>query len=950
MVPQNGHPQGRPQQQTQQAGFQSFQSPTSNMDSPSFLLDSPQVAKQMAALTAANQARIAQNTRMPPSSLQTPGGTSSGPYLGGINSHSYPPGSHELLSSSANGHANFQMPNNNYGLPQTPNSATNASFLDPSMSQPNPSRNQPPTSSLKQRQHGFLQGLAGLMAKKGTPLPPSLTGIPSLNYDPNNSPWSIIESSTEVGSFRLAGKDVDLFKLWGLVFQSGGGPAVNNAKGWGAFLHHFDLPEHFSEVQSSNSTEVAFMLSQYYMAILYPFEEMYKKNIQEQQKKAQLSQRQGSMPGQQFPNSMSSGRPGPGMPNIQQQGMRPTISNGLIPQAMPPSNGLTQYPQIHNQNRPSSSQNPHQISASDSHNSLVSSEIDPLAHTLDSNLLDQDIQGIKRKHDQEDRDMKRVRQKTDPPEGNSMLISMNADSTNNLQVRQASQPPPNPSTTVGPRQQPSRRKIEYVPLARDAQSFGGRDLQAIDAEWHNVVPKRPLRDINDWGVVDIECLCMSIRSRLSIELSYALTTFTVLSTMRGQTSGSGFPIYQCPDLLDDALDLMEELAFGDPEKAPSPDSAEVAPRIITNRDLVALVQDSQCRPFASLESHQGSKDPKLGPQQRPGNVVLAVVNILRNLCMVNDNVEFIANHPRLVDILLRLSVIEQSEGKPPSPASKIISLSDLLVIRRDTMNILMCIAGLINLANNSPSPTTLRMARRAFELCASYLVDPAEASPPLASVQLAGVPPNVNRRPPAQADIALEVLTRFSQVDSNRQVITKAMPQATIWLLLTSLVHRLPIVDADFLLMQREYWLGFVEKLVMAIYSLVFLAPYELKQKIKTDRTLAFKNVMLRMAQKVLSLPNHDGRTSFSVSARRAVETMKLLDKAEEFVDTSEPTMPVLSFGMGFSDGSDSGMEKGTGMLGGNREAAWEMLMMRDVLQDDILFNELDSMVRVECL
>ena len=187
-------------------------------------LDSSQVAKQMAALTAANQARISQNTRSTP--LPTPGGISSGPYLGANASHSYPPGGHDLVSN-ANPHPNFQVPNNNYGLPQVPNPVANASFPDPTISQANQSRNQASgSSSLKQRQQGFLQGLAGLMAKRNTPLPPSLTGIPYPNYDPNNTLWSIIEPSSEIGSFRLAGRDVDLFKLWGLVFQQGGGHMV----------------------------------------------------------------------------------------------------------------------------------------------------------------------------------------------------------------------------------------------------------------------------------------------------------------------------------------------------------------------------------------------------------------------------------------------------------------------------------------------------------------------------------------------------------------------------------------------------------------------------------------------------------------------------------------------------------------------------------------------------
>lgn len=200
--------------------------PSNNsFDHPPFFnnLDPSQAAKQMAALTAANHARIAANSR-PPSSMPPGGGTSSGPYLGGITPTGYSSSKHDLLPASVNGHANFQLPNN-HGVPQTPNSAVNASFLDPPMSQPSAQ-----IASLKQRQQGFLTGLANVMARRNTPLPPSLTGIPSPNYDPNTSPWSYIEPSSEIGSFRLAGQDVNLFKLWGLVMQHGGAQAVRGTQ------------------------------------------------------------------------------------------------------------------------------------------------------------------------------------------------------------------------------------------------------------------------------------------------------------------------------------------------------------------------------------------------------------------------------------------------------------------------------------------------------------------------------------------------------------------------------------------------------------------------------------------------------------------------------------------------------------------------------------------------
>lgn len=507
--------------------------------------------------------------------------------------------------------------------------------------------------------------------------------------------------------------------------------------------------------------------------------------------------------------------------------------------------------------------------------------------------------------------------------------------------------PPATTSSSRPRPQRTRRKIEYIPLAREVDTYGGRDVHAIDADWMVQMSRRPLRDINEWGVVDTEHLSMSLRSRLAIELSYALTTLTLLSTMRAQAPGSGFPISNCPDLLDDVLDLMEEVAFGGPEKNSELDFTEKSERIYTNRELVSLVYDTEARPFASLEHHQGSKELSLGPMPRPGNIIISIVAIIRNLSMISDNMEFLASFPHLADRLLRLCTIDLVDDKP-TPSSRSLSLADCLLIRRETMAILINLSGLIHLSKISLS-TALRIGRRIFELIASYLVDPSESIPPLASVQLVGINPTSNLRPPVLPDMALEVFTRFSQTDANRQLLTKAIPQAMLWQLVTNLVHRVPMIDADFLLMQREYWSSYVEKTIMGIYSLIFMSPHELRQKIKADRKLGIKNVLLRMARWVLLVPNHDGRGAFYIPARRAVEAMKLLDKAEEKVDADEP-MPALQFGMGFSDGDDHSFEKGTGLLGANRDVAWEMLMMRDVFTDEVFFNELDSLIRIECL
>ncbi len=150
---------------------------------------------------------------------------------------------------------------------------------------------------------------------------------------------------------------------------------------------------------------MAKLLRDHYLAFLNPFEQMYKKNMQDQHKKLHMSQSQGSLVEQQFAASSGLPRQNVGMPNLQQTGMRPMSSNGVTPQSMPSTNGMGQFMQMGNQQRPP-------LTSSDSHSSITPSDLDTFPQTVDTNLLDQDTQGIKRKHDSDGVDTKRVRQKT----------------------------------------------------------------------------------------------------------------------------------------------------------------------------------------------------------------------------------------------------------------------------------------------------------------------------------------------------------------------------------------------------------------------------------------------------------------------------------------------------------------------------------------------------------
>jgi SWI/SNF chromatin-remodeling complex subunit SWI1 len=247
-----------------------------------------------------------------------------------------------------------------------------------------------------------------------------------------------------------------------------------------------------------------------------------------------------------------------------------------------------------------------------------------------------------------------------------------------------------------------------------------------------------------------------------------------------------------------------------------------------------------------------------------------------------------------------------------------------------------------------PTDFTVRMSRRVFELVSSYVVDPIEAVSPSSCAEVSGLTMNSQLVPPMFADVALEVFTRLSQPDNNRRVLSQTIPQRWIWEFFVALVHRLPIVDADFHLVARETWLSYLEKLIMSMYSLCFLAPPSLKSRIKGDRSLGFTKTVARMIYKFLTNPNPEVRSCLVVCSRRAIETMRVVDGNEDAFDAPKVTSPTILFGMGYREVGEEGIEKGTGLLGGHRQLTWELLMLREIISDPVMFSELESLARVE--
>ena len=177
------------------------------------------------------------------------------------------------------------------------------------------------------------------------------------------------------------------------------------------------------------------------MAILYPFEELYKRNMPDHQRRLQMASRPpGGAPFQaQAPIPMQN-RPMQGAPGLTQPNAPPQMqrNNSMNPLTQPVGpihgsvNPSAQLPQpqatpVTPTQRPSSgSFNAHTgTPGSSTITAIPSADNVSSISQSDENVLDQDVQGIKRKMEFEEGGNKRARQKTGKSPFNPVLTVLN---------------------------------------------------------------------------------------------------------------------------------------------------------------------------------------------------------------------------------------------------------------------------------------------------------------------------------------------------------------------------------------------------------------------------------------------------------------------------------------------------------------------------------------------
>ena len=452
----------------------------------------------------------------------------------------------------------------------------------------------------------------------------------------------------------------------------------------------------------------------------------------------------------------------------------------------------------------------------------------------------------------------------------------------------------------------------------------------------------------DVGMIDLESVVMSLRSGLGNEVSYALTTLTMLSTLT--ISKGGFQIERCPELLESLIDLIEDKAF-DNEEEDGDDGGPLSsyqPRIWSRSDITRQIDDE-----TSISAARRKRRTPEGPGQEPDAVIIAILNLIRNLSLIASNAAFMTKDPRLVDTLARMAEIIENPNGSLRPASNSLELVDMLRIHSEVQQILSILAPTLDLTIQQP-----RTTRRIFTLILSPLADFDQLPRPAQG----GIQDRL--LPPSLIETTLEVFSRLAQSDRNRKVLARYIDHESIIHLFGGFLRLLPFTDNDLSVTVGsnavlEPWMGYLERTMLCIYTVVFLAPPPLKAQLRQVPGVTF--IILRVIRFYLggiryadratfASPQYD-KNAYTVLARRAFECLRLLDAVE---DSFEPVLATpLAFAppsiMAGSPAENTGGPKKEphGLLSGHFTEMVNSFLAKEGMEE-VVFAELEAMIRLQ--
>jgi hypothetical protein len=381
---------------------------------------------------------------------------------------------------------------------------------------------------------------------------------------------------------------------------------------------------------------------------------------------------------------------------------------------------------------------------------------------------------------------------------------------------------------------------------------------------------------------------MSLKSRLGSEVAFALNSLTVISnTMRlspNDPNGIPFALASCPDLLDELVDLLEETAFGN-EDTWDDDEEEVVPSktvgdgprpFLTYRDMFRLVSEDEAELASEVRSILKAAEERgdlglcpLGAIE----TVSAIMNLLRNFSISEDNAMMMAGRPRITDVLVRVAGMSlKRDGIPPTSRAPLqVSIVDAIALRKDSLETIVNFGLQIRLARHSTENVIL-----IIQLVLFFLVDVDQTEQLLLDISTCPsvAPPRENRGLfTHHADLAIAAFARIALPDANRQILSNLASHFALYELFESLVHCLPMTEAQFEYVTISSGLTYNENLAMALYNLAYFAPTALKLRLRNE--ISFVKTIYRVARRLGA--GVEPSSAFLTLIDRCIETLKIL-------------------------------------------------------------------------
>lgn len=392
--------------------------------------------------------------------------------------------------------------------------------------------------------------------------------------------------------------------------------------------------------------------------------------------------------------------------------------------------------------------------------------------------------------------------------------------------------------------------------------------------------KRP-RTAPDLGLVDIHSITMSLRCRLSAEVACALNSLSLISAMvqvAPDQGGVDFRLVQTGDLLEELEELLAETAFGLEEErvveSESEDRGGEGVPFVSYRDFFRTVTEEEAELKRTDSTRSTSKTSNsLGPIE----TVIAITTILHNLSLSRENALFMSKWSRgkVFDTLVRIASLPLlGAGNGDFPLR--ISAADSMLLRKNVVETISNFDLELEISCLPSSSCTLLFQLLLFFLVdADHQLDQLYVDLPVSSAS------RINQSPPSRlshyVDLGLLVFARVTSLDANRQIFSKIDPGYDLFKLFETLIHLLPVTEEDFSLVTNEPGLIFAENLAMSLYNLAFLAPADVKLRLRIIP--GFTKSLLRVIRRLLGAEGDTVDNPFITLCDRCVATLKILSE-----------------------------------------------------------------------